>query len=92
MIKENNKKIFFIGIGGIGMSGIAEFLHYDGFEVSGSDLNESERTNHLKNLGINICTGHKVENIKSIDLVVYSSAVKMDNIEILEAQKKIYQL
>ena len=88
MIKENNKKIFFIGIGGIGMSGIAEFLHYDGFEVSGSDLNESERTNHLKNLGINICIGHKVENIKSIDLVVYSSAVKMDNIEILEAQKK----
>ena len=88
MIKENNKKIFFIGIGGIGMSGIAEFLHYDGFEVSGSDLNESERTNHLKNLGINICIGHKVENIKNIDLVVYSSAVKMDNIEILEAQKK----
>ena len=82
MIKENNKKIFFIGIGGIGMSGIAEFLHYDGFEVSGSDLNESERTNHLKSLGINICIGHKVENVKSIDLVVYSSAVKMDNIEI----------
>ena len=48
MIKQNNKKIFFIGVGGIGMSGIAEFLHYDGFKVSGSDLNESERTNHLK--------------------------------------------
>tara|TARA_A100001011_G_scaffold400886_1_gene520630 strand:- start:1657 stop:3033 length:1377 start_codon:yes stop_codon:yes gene_type:complete len=88
MIKQNNKKIFFIGVGGIGMSGIAEFLHYDGFKVSGSDLNESERTNHLKNLGISISIGHKIENIKNIDLVVYSSAVKMDNIEILEAQKK----
>ena len=88
MIKENNKKIFFIGIGGIGMSGIAEFLHYDGFKVFGSDLNESERTNHLKNLGINISIGHNIENIKNIDLVVYSSAVKEDNIEILEAQKK----
>ncbi len=88
MIKENNKSIHFIGIGGIGMSGIAEFLHFQGFKISGSDLNNSERTNYLSNLGIDIIIGHNLKNIKNQDIVVYSSAVKIDNIEIIEAKKK----
>ena len=88
MIKENNKSIYFIGIGGIGMSGIAEFLHFQGFKISGSDLNNSDRTNYLSSLGIDIEIGHNSKNIKNYDIVVYSSAVKMDNIEIIESKKK----
>ena len=88
MIKENNKSIYFIGIGGIGMSGIAEFLHFQGFKISGSDLNNSDRTNYLSSLDIDIKIGHNSKNIKNYDIVVYSSAVKMDNIEIIESKKK----
>lgn len=88
MIKENNKSIHFIGIGGIGMSGIAEFLYFQGFKISGSDLNNSDRTNYLSSLDIDIRIGHNLKNIKNHDIVVYSSAVKMDNVEIIEAKKK----
>ncbi len=88
MIKEQNKKIYFIGIGGIGMSGIAEFLHFQGFKVSGSDLIHSDRTDYLSSLGIEINIGHSRKNIKNQDIIVYSSAVKMDNIEILESKNK----
>jgi len=88
MIREKNKTIHFIGIGGIGMSGIAEFLYYQGFKISGSDLNESDRTNYLSKLDISINIGHHLSNIKNPDIVVYSSAVEIDNIEILESKKK----
>ena len=87
MIQEKHKKIHFIGIGGIGMSGIAEFLHFQGFEISGSDLNRSDRTDYLSSLGIRINIGHSVTNINNFDIVVYSSAVKMDNVEIIELNK-----
>ena len=76
------KKIHFIGIGGIGMSGMAELLNNLGHIVSGSDLLESNRTKYLLNLGIEINIGHNVSNIDSHDLVVYSSAVREDNCEI----------
>ena len=82
------KNIHFIGIGGIGMSGIAEFLHFQGFQISGSDLIKSDRTDYLSNLGIEINIGHSVKNINNPDIVVYSSAVKIDNIEILESKNK----
>ena len=87
MLKKT-KNIHFIGIGGIGMSGIAEFLHFQEFQISGSDLIESDRTKHLSNLGIQVNIGHSSQNIKNIDIVVYSSAVNMDNIEILTSKKK----
>jgi len=80
------KNIHFIGIGGIGMSGMAELLHNLGHTISGSDLLESERTNHLEKIGIDINIGHSEKNIKGIDLVVYSSAVKNDNCEIQKSK------
>lgn len=69
------KKIHFVGIGGIGMSGIAEVLHRQGFIVTGSDLKESENTVYLRNLGIKVFIGHRQENVQDVDVVVYSSAV-----------------
>ena len=87
MLKKT-KNIHFIGIGGIGMSGIAELLYSQGFQISGSDLIESDRTKHLAVLGIQVNIGHSSKNIKDVDIVVYSSAVDMDNIEILTSKNK----
>ncbi len=74
-------KVHLIGIGGIGMSGIAEILVNRGARVSGSDLRSSERTEYLKNLGVQIYLDHSAENIKDVDVIVYSSAIKDDNPE-----------
>ncbi len=79
------KKIHFVGIGGIGMSGIAEILLNKGFEVSGSDLNLTEVTNRLEELGAKIYEGHSSENVKDVDVLVYSSAVIPDNPEVRAA-------
>ena len=79
---KKTKHLHFIGIGGIGMSGMAELLLNHGFKISGSDLNKSERTIHLSNLGIQIFYDHKSENIKSPDMIIYSSAVDKNNKEI----------
>ena len=76
------KKIHFVGIGGIGMSGIAELLLNQGFVVSGSDLRETEITLNLQKKGAEIIRGHNPEIIKNVDVVVKSSAVKDDNPEI----------
>ncbi len=76
------KKIHFVGIGGIGMSGIAELLLNQGFEISGSDLHLSEITKHLQSKGANISKGHNSKLIQDVDVVVKSSAVKNDNPEI----------
>ncbi len=80
--------IHFVGIGGIGMSGIAEVLHNLGYEVTGSDIKESETTNRLRKLGIKIFIGHNGENIDSAHVVVISSAVSADNPEVLEAKQR----
>lgn len=69
------KKIHFVGIGGIGMSGIAEILLNEGFEISGSDLTKSENTEYLEKLGVKIFIGHDEKNIEGAEVVVYSSAV-----------------
>jgi UDP-N-acetylmuramate--alanine ligase len=83
------KKIHFVGIGGIGMSGIAEILLDQGFNVSGSDKSLSEVTDRLKKLGATIFEGHKPEHVApDVDVLVYSSAVSQDNPEIVEAQRR----
>lgn len=81
-------KIHFVGIGGIGMSAIAEILLNQGFKVSGSDLQQSENTDYLANKGADIMIGHRAENIINAEVVVYSSAVHPnDNPETTEALK-----
>ncbi|SHI80784.1 UDP-N-acetylmuramate--L-alanine ligase [Malonomonas rubra DSM 5091] len=82
------KKIHFIGIGGIGMSGIAELLLNQGYRVSGSDLRESDTTRRLAELGGEIVIGHQAENIVECDVVVTSTAVKADNPEVVEAHRQ----
>ncbi len=85
---KNFKKVHLIGIGGIGMSGIAEVLLAMNFKVSGSDRNLSEITERLASLGAEIYEGHSESNLKDVDVVVYSSAVTMENVEIQEAMRK----
>src|ERR1035437_1221015 len=80
-------KIHFVGIGGIGMSGIAEVLLNLGYKVSGSDLRGSDITERLAGLGAEIGIGHKAENLKNVDVVVISSAVHDDNAEVIEAKR-----
>ena len=82
------KKVHFIGIGGIGISAIARFLHEKGHKISGSDIKESKTTLELQNEGIEVITPHCKEAIKDQDFVVYSAAIKEDNIELLEARRK----
>lgn len=80
------KRIHCIGIGGIGLSGLAELLQKKGFELSGSDVHCSDVTDRLSKLGVRIDQGHKAEYVKSADLVVYSSAVSNENPEIKAAK------
>src|SRR4030067_2277831 len=80
--------VHFVGIGGVGMSGIAEVLKNLGYEVTGSDLKESETTRRLKSLGIHVTIGHGAENIKDAHVVVISSSVSSDNPEVLAARKQ----
>jgi len=81
------RRIHFVGIGGVGMSGIAEVLHNLGYEVSGSDLNESAVTQRLSDKGVEVIFGHATENVSGCDVVVISSAVKDDNPEVVAAHK-----
>lgn len=82
------ERIHFVGIGGAGMSGIAEVLKNLGYTVQGSDLRESETTRRLRGLGIEISIGHKADNIKEAHVVVVSSAVSKDNPEVLAARER----
>lgn len=79
--------LHFVGIGGIGMSGIAEVFFNQGYVVSGSDLNESETTEHLARLGVRVAIGHRAENVRGSKVVVISSAVRPDNPEVVEAKR-----
>ena len=81
------KYYHFIGIAGIGMSGIAHLLLKNGYRVSGSDLRENKITEELKKMGARIFTGHSGDNIDGQDAVVYSSAIKEDNCEFQKARK-----
>jgi len=79
------RRVHFIGIGGVGMSGIAEVLQTLGYEVSGSDITESATVRHLRGLGVRIELGHRAENLRDVDVVVTSTAVKADNPELTTA-------
>ncbi len=81
--------IHFVGIGGIGMSGIAEILHNLGYAVQGSDIAESANVLRLRGLGIDISIGHDGANLKEAEVIVISSAVKSDNPEVIEARARL---
>ena len=82
------RHVHFVGIGGVGMSGIAELLANLGYVVSGSDINRSELTEHLVvSCGVVVYEGHATDNVVGADVVVFSSAVKATNLEILEAKR-----
>src|SRR5580698_948179 len=83
-----SQRVHFIGIGGIGMSGIAEVLLTMGYGVSGSDLRTSAATERLAGLGATIYTGHAAANAAAADVVVTSTAVAKDNPEVLEAKSR----
>ena len=85
---KERKKVHFIGIGGIGISAIARFLHEKGFIISGSDIKESPTTRELAAQGIDVITPHSKAAIKDQDFVIYSAAIKPDNVELVEAQSK----
>ena len=87
-MKRRVKRIHFVGIGGIGMSGIAEVLLNLGYRVGGSDLSESETTLRLRKAGADIAIGHRKENLRDADVVVTSSAVRPDNSEVAAAQER----
>ncbi|MBI5682548.1 MAG: UDP-N-acetylmuramate--L-alanine ligase [Deltaproteobacteria bacterium] len=89
MYKGRIKHIHFVGIGGIGMSGIAEVLLNLGYKITGSDAKESSITKRLASLGAAVHISHKKENIDGADVVVYSSAVKEDNPEIRHAHERL---
>jgi UDP-N-acetylmuramate--alanine ligase len=84
----SSQRVHFIGIGGIGMSGIAEILLTMGYAVSGSDLRASATTERLEKLGAIIYVGHAAENAVASDVIVTSSAVARDNPEVMEARKR----
>ncbi|MBQ2944208.1 MAG: UDP-N-acetylmuramate--L-alanine ligase [Ruminococcus sp.] len=87
-ILENIKRIHFIGIGGSGMCPLAEILHTEGFELSGSDANESDTLQRIRSYNIPVYMGHRAENIEGAELVVYTAAVKADNPELVAANEK----
>ena len=87
MFRGKIKHIHFIGIGGSGMNGIAQVLLNQGFFITGSDLKESQTIENLRNMGAKVFIGHKPENVEGADVVVYSSAVKEDNVELLRAKE-----
>lgn len=86
MFRGRVRHIHFVGVGGVGMSGLAEILRSLGFEVSGSDLKASGTTQRLVGIGVRIDTGHRAENVAGADVVVYSSAIKPENPELVEAR------
>ncbi len=88
MIFGKFKELHFVGIGGTGMSGIAEILHNLGYKVTGSDNSASEVTEHLESLGVTVHEGHNADHIGTANVVVISSAVGFDNPEVVEAQSR----
>jgi UDP-N-acetylmuramate--alanine ligase len=87
-LPETIGPIHFVGIGGIGMSGIAEVLHNLGYRVQGSDLADSANTKRLAELGIRVMIGHRAENLDTAEVVVVSSAVKPDNPEVVAGRAR----
>ncbi len=87
MFRGRVRHIHFVGVGGIGMSGLAEILRTLEFDVSGSDLKPNDITRRLQAMGVTIQEGHRAENVTGADVVVYSSAIRPDNPEIVRARE-----
>ena len=87
-MRRRVQHVHFVGIGGVGMSGLAEILAVSGYTVSGSDLRDGPVTAHLRELGIRVSIGHASENVGSVDVVVYSSAVRATNPELQAAEAR----
>ncbi len=87
MFRGRVRHVHFIGVGGVGMSGLAEILRTLEFDVSGSDQKEGENTKNLRRLGVRVDLGHLAENVHGADVIVYSSAISKENPEIVEARK-----
>lgn len=87
MFRGRVRHVHFVGVGGIGMSGLAEILRTLRFDVSGSDLKEGETTHRLARLGVRIDVGHRAENVVGSDVVVYSSAISPTNPELVNARR-----
>ncbi|MDA3899827.1 MAG: Mur ligase domain-containing protein, partial [Spirochaetes bacterium] len=88
MLFRNKNKMHFIGIGGVGMSGIAEILINLGYTVTGSDLRESDITRHLEEVGAKVFVGHYASNVTDQNVVITSTAIDPLNPEIIEARKR----
>ncbi|ADC90139.1 UDP-N-acetylmuramate/alanine ligase [Thermocrinis albus DSM 14484] len=88
MFREKVKRLHFVGVGGIGMSGLALLMMQMGYTVSGSDIKESRNTQMLKDAGIRVYIGHRPENVEDAQVVVYSSAVSSDNPELVYARSR----
>src|SRR5687768_12475006 len=82
------RRVHFVGVGGIGMSGIAELLANLGYEVTGSDAKRTETTDRLETIGVRVRSGHDAENVGAADVVVVSSAIHQDNPELAEARRR----
>ena len=87
-MKHAVKHIHFVGVGGAGMSGIAEILHNLGYAVSGSDQSDSPTSRRLASLGISVSIGHDAAHVKGAEAVVTSTAVRGDNPEVLAARAR----
>ncbi len=87
MFRGRVRQIHFVGVGGVGMSGLAEILRSLEFEVSGSDLRDGANTQRLASMGVRIDIGHRADNVHGADVVVLSSAIKPDNPEVMQAQE-----
>ena len=85
---RRTRRVHFVGIGGIGMCGIAELLHVQGVQVSGSDLREGPSVERLRSLGIDVAIGHDEANVGNADVIVYSSAVRANNPELRCAEQR----
>jgi UDP-N-acetylmuramate--alanine ligase len=86
MFRGRVRHVHFVGIGGIGMSGLAEILRTQEFDVSGSDLKANDITRRLETMGVKVMVGHKAENVQGADVVVYSSAIVPTNPELVRAR------
>ncbi len=87
-MRHRVRHVHFVGIGGVGMCGLAEILYVSGYSVSGSDLRESAITRRLQGLGVRVSIGHKAAAIGEADVVVYSSAIRATNPELVAAHEQ----
>ncbi len=87
--RKRIQRVHFVGIGGAGMGGIAELLHNLGYSISGSDIKESAMTQRLRNLGVRVQIGHDAAHVEAAELVVVSTAIVGDNVELVEARKRL---